>query len=291
MAKANLFIVGAMKAGTTTLTGLLANHPEVYAPPVKEPNYFVEELPKNLYEPSRFFSEEQYFKKEFPKSVHIAHLSEAAHYEKLFSLATTEKYFLDASTVYLHAPNAAANIQAYNSGAKIIIITREPLARAFSHYKMDKGLGRTTQRFENIIQDEIATYNKGALPWNSYLGMSFYKEAINQYQQLFKSVLILDFDIFIENKEHTLQDLASFLELDLVHKIEVMHKNKTRKLRFQKLFYLLKKLGLKDYFSKILPQSTRQKLFGMMSSESIEIMQLSSETREKLDKIFRHESP
>ena len=40
----NFFIVGAMKAGTTTLADALAAHPSVFIPPIKEPTYFASDL-------------------------------------------------------------------------------------------------------------------------------------------------------------------------------------------------------------------------------------------------------
>jgi Sulfotransferase family len=40
----NFFIVGAPKAGTTSLYYYLGQHPDVYMSPVKEPNYFAEEI-------------------------------------------------------------------------------------------------------------------------------------------------------------------------------------------------------------------------------------------------------
>ncbi|MBZ0326149.1 MAG: sulfotransferase, partial [Altibacter sp.] len=43
--KANLFIVGAMRAGTTSFVELLSKHPQIYVSPIKEPNYFVDRLP------------------------------------------------------------------------------------------------------------------------------------------------------------------------------------------------------------------------------------------------------
>jgi hypothetical protein len=40
--KPNLFIIGAMKSGTTFLWSLLASHPSIYLCRPKEPSYFVE---------------------------------------------------------------------------------------------------------------------------------------------------------------------------------------------------------------------------------------------------------
>ena len=36
----NFFIVGAPKAGTTSLYEYLKGHPEIYMSPIKEPDYF-----------------------------------------------------------------------------------------------------------------------------------------------------------------------------------------------------------------------------------------------------------
>ena len=56
----NLFVVGAMKAGTTSLIEILSNHSEIYVPPIKEPHFFVDTLPKSLYEPSQVYDEIEY---------------------------------------------------------------------------------------------------------------------------------------------------------------------------------------------------------------------------------------
>ena len=65
--KANLFLVGAMKAGTPRLCEIMQQHRAIYVSPIKEPHFFVDTLPEILYEPSPFFSLERYFRKEFPK--------------------------------------------------------------------------------------------------------------------------------------------------------------------------------------------------------------------------------
>ena len=140
--QANLFLVGAMKAGTTLLMDLLSQHPEIYVSPIKEPNFFVEEVPEELYDPSRFFSLEKYFKKDFPNPLHIANVNTLQDYRKLFSISTHEKYRLEGSTMYLHAPNTPQRICQYNNDATIIIIKRDPLDRAYSHYNMLTGLSR-----------------------------------------------------------------------------------------------------------------------------------------------------
>ena len=59
----NFFIVGAPKAGTTSMYSYLAQHPDVYLCPVKEPNHFsVKSIKKQglYYQPSLIESEQEY---------------------------------------------------------------------------------------------------------------------------------------------------------------------------------------------------------------------------------------
>ena len=88
--KTNLFVVGAMKAGTTSFIDLLSQHPEIYAPPVKEPHYFVDQLPLSLYDPGRFFNLNDYLEKEFPKPLHITKIETSGQYKKIYAHCGTE---------------------------------------------------------------------------------------------------------------------------------------------------------------------------------------------------------
>ncbi|MDC8000249.1 sulfotransferase [Aequorivita todarodis] len=289
--KANLFVVGAMKAGTTFFTEILSQHPQIYLSPIKEPHYFINSLPKNLYEPSRFFSLENYLANDFPAPLHIAKVEKLDQYQKLFSLASeAHLYRAEASTAYLHAPESAGLIHEYNPNAKIIILLREPLKRAFSHYNMDKGLGRVKMEFETLVKDEIVKYNNGALPWNSYLGMSFYNNAINRYQSFFEDVLVVNFEDLTKNKTGTLNVISKFLNINEFTAANVERTNETKQLRFQKVFYILKQLGLKDYFSKIFSQNFRQRLFRLVSSNTKSELNISEQTQNDLTTIFNNES-
>ncbi|MBL4663864.1 MAG: sulfotransferase [Flavobacteriaceae bacterium] len=288
--KTNLFVVGAMKAGTTSFIDLLSQHSEIYSPPVKEPHYFVNKLPLSLYEPGRFFSLDAYLETEFPKPLHITKLETASQYEKIYSQCRDELYRLDASTAYLHAEEAAALIHEYNPNAKIIILLRDPLKRAFSHFKMDIGKGRVKVSFEELIKNEIEQYKNGQLPWYSYLGMSFYMNPINRYKKLFSDVQVVQFHNLIGNQDRTLSEIAGFLSINDFTNVTVEHKNIARKPLFPKLFFLLKRLGVKDYFSKLFSSTFKQWLAKKTSSNSNFEMELSDDTRRALEQIFNKES-
>lgn len=288
--KANLFMVGAMKAGTTSFMDVISQHPQIYVSPIKEPNFFISELPEDLYDPSRFFSIDRYFQNDFPNPLHIAHVKNAEDYDRLFILQKGEKYISEGSTMYLHAPQTAQRIHAYNPNAKIIIITRDPLNRSFSQYRMLVGLSKETKSFQDVMSKEITQYKNGDLAWHSSLGMSFYGKAINQYKELFQEVCIISFEDLVNHSEETLQKIVSFLKIDDFKDLRSKDINPTRSLRFKWLFFLLKKIGLKDYFSAIFGRAFKQKVFQWASKSESEPMNLSEATRQKLDEIFKKES-
>ncbi len=283
--KTNLFVIGAMKAGTTSFIEMLTTHQDIYVPPIKEPHFFIDKLPKWIYEPSRFFSLNKYFAQEFPKPLHITKIKTKQQYQQLFSLHQNQKYALDASTCYLSAPESCELIHRYNPEAKIIVLTRNPLDRAFSHFTMNVGLGREPRSFDKAITEEITAYKKQQLPWYSYINMSLYDTPINRYKNHFNHVLVLNFEELYSRKEETLRKVSEFLKVDDFPSIKTVHKNKSRQIKFQKLFYLLKKLGLKDYFSMLFSQSMRQKIFHVVSTEKKDSPVLQPETQSGWDAI------
>lgn len=290
--KANLFIVGAMRAGTTSFVELLSKHPQIYVSPIKEPNYFVDRLPLTLYEPSRFFNLNRYLNSKFPDPLHIAKIETLAQYEQLFSLATHEVYRVDASTAYLHAPEAAANIATYNSEAKVIVILRDPLQRAYSHYRMDLALGRIHRSFDAIMRSEIAQYRSNELRFGSYLGMSCYAAHLKRFESLFgEQLLVLELRNLVNTTDIEMTRISNFLGISAFVNPILQKMNKTKTIRFQKLLYLLKQLGFKDYFSKYFRKNFRQQTFKKISKDRVSDMKLSEGTLLDLKGIFEKESP
>lgn len=289
--KVNVFVVGAMRAGTTFFMQLLSKHPEIYVSPVKEPHYFVDNLPASLFESLPFLNIDRYFEKEFPKPLHRAQIKNAKDYAKLFSLGQNSMYRVEGSISYLHATEAALNIYQYNPDAKIVILLRDPLERAFSHYKMDLGLLRQNRSFESLIKTQIADYRKGSLNWSSVLGMSFYDKPIKRFHDHFgDNVLCLSSEALFRDTAKTLLKVSDFLGTAKFDDIELKPVNSSKRIRLRKLFYVMNKLGLKRFFSFVLPSDLKQKWFNSISTRPDEDMQLSKKTLEQLQKIFREES-
>ena len=75
------------------------------------------------------------------------------NYLKHFINSENYKVVGEASVSYLFYQNVAEKIYKFNNEAKILIILRDPVMRAFSHYLMDYRLGYTKSDFSSIIRD------------------------------------------------------------------------------------------------------------------------------------------
>lgn len=115
--KVDIIIAGTQKCGTTALFTFLSSHPKVIGSNKKEINYF--NFDSNYEKGESFYH--SFFK---PKSA----LTRLRGYR-----------YIESTPAYASAMNAeknAARIKSYNPKAKIIIMVRNPIMRAFSAWKM-----------------------------------------------------------------------------------------------------------------------------------------------------------
>lgn len=144
-------LIGAQKAGTTSLAYLLSQHPDICIARTKESHFFTTYLYKGL----------DWYKSNF------------ANYENSICL--------DASTTYAMAPLSENNskrkkghlegvpqrIQAISPHAKFIYLLREPIARTYSAYWHYFNIGCEGKNFREAIKND-----------------SFYLDVSNYYGQL-----------------------------------------------------------------------------------------------------------
>jgi len=191
----NLFIVGAPKAGTTSLYHYLSQVPEIYMSKVKEPN---------------FFSVKTVGEKHPVKPIR-----DKKKYLHLFAEGKNFKYIGEASPTYLDDPEAALLIHQVSPKSKIIICLREPVERAYSQYLMLQGLGRSNLNFREQLQKELIKNPEINLP-NLRLQAGFYSKWITIYLNIFEKnqVKILIFEEFIQNPKQTIEEILCFLNLN-----------------------------------------------------------------------------
>jgi hypothetical protein len=120
--KPGLFVIGAMKSGTTYLNKLLGAHPEIFMSAPEEPSYFV--APRQLrklwpaaWDDGIWRSEERYLDL-FRGSDHAIHLGEA-------STNYTKRPLVDG---------IPERIYKFNADARFIYLMRDPIERTISHY-------------------------------------------------------------------------------------------------------------------------------------------------------------
>ena len=190
--KVNTFIVGAPKAGTTSLHHYLNQHTDVSMSSVKEPNFFSSKEVESLFYNSKC-------------------IDDSNDYHKLFS-KEQRQIRGEASVSYLFYENVPKRIYDYNSEAKIIIMLREPIERAFSHYLMDCRLGFCSEKLEDIIA------NPQSYPqyFQQYLELGNYYSQIKRYQDIFgkEQLLVIFYEDFKTNTETVMNRVFSFLEIE-----------------------------------------------------------------------------
>jgi len=157
----NFFIVGAQKAGTTTLYEYLKMTNGVYIPSVKE---------------ARFFHDNSKKKFEIPRVI-----TDEVKYLKLFSGVKDEKAIGEASPSYLHDPESAELIHDKVPNAKIIIMLRDPVQRAFSQYLMRKTNGKEKRSFHQVIENYIKVYESGGNNFDKIIYAKQYTDNVKKY--------------------------------------------------------------------------------------------------------------
>ncbi len=111
--KPDLFIVGAPKSGTTSMYEYLADHPEIYMSPNKEPMYFCPDIVNPQRDPLHFADDE-------------------SRYLDLYAGARSEKRRGEATTRYLVSRRAPALIRDFQANAFIVVMLRNPIDMVYA---------------------------------------------------------------------------------------------------------------------------------------------------------------
>ena len=195
----NFLIVGAAKSGTSSLYEYLAQHPDIYLCPVKEPCYFSDG------NPSLVRTDQEY--------------------EALFDGRTSEKAVGEASASYLHDPEAPGKIKALLDGVKIIIILRNPVNRAYSQWgQIFYQLGYEKLSFENALEAEADRISQGKFGETSpfyygfyrYFHAGLYHEQVKRYIDTFdrERVQVHIFEEFIKDPIKSCKEIFMFIGVD-----------------------------------------------------------------------------
>jgi len=202
----DFIIVGAQKAGTTSLHAYLMKHPQVKPPVTKEVHYF----------DTHYHRGDAWYRSFFPSLSHDA--ADGAP-----RMITGE-----ASPYYFYHPAVPARVASTVPTAKLIALLREPVSRAYSHYQMEHRKGLEDLSFEEAIEAEAERldgeddrllrderYKSRAHRHHSYLSRGIYADQILRWRSVFPvdQMLILKAEDLRTATDATLDRVLDFLDL------------------------------------------------------------------------------
>lgn len=181
----DFIIIGAQRCGTTSLYKYLCQHPEIHPSYPKEIHYFSNYYRKGI----------NWYRSHFPLKRSIPKINRDG----------TGKYITgEATPYYLFHPLAPLRASITIPHAKIIVLLRDPIERAYSHFYHEVNMGVETLNFENAIREEESRLNnefaklvkdENYRSFNyqhfSYLNRGKYADQIQRWMQHFPSDSIL----------------------------------------------------------------------------------------------------
>lgn len=244
----NFLIVGAAKAGTTSLYYWLKQHPEVFMPAIKEPCFFV----------------------------YGYGISDWERYLALFEPGRGKKAIGDASTAYLVAPESSQWIRKVLGDIKIIILLRNPAQRALSLYSWMVMEGyEWFHTFEQALAKEEKRFRDGSFRWENpeyfwdymYFQSGLYYEQVKRYIDTFSSELvkIYLFEDLIRFPAEVYSDVCNFLEVSTGFRPAFIPQNPSKIPWSITLQYLLRRLERLSWRLPVVFPITRQFVSLMMS--------------------------
>ncbi len=260
----NLFVVGAMKAGTTTLYRYLSGHPGVFMSPIKEPNHFSGEALVQRAAPlfrSATAGLDAYLDGPMDQERHMAYVSDRARYLRLFRDAGTRPWRGEASPGYLFSPDAPAAVRQASPGARVVMMLREPVERAVSHYRMDLGGGVVRTSFAQAVAQDRRAEGMGYPTDSLYLAMGMYARQVRGWMEAFPAdqVRVYLFDDLRSDPEGVTDDLAAFLGVDAAgFRRGAEHENRALAPRWTAVNWMLHHSGLKTLVRLVAPASVLQ---------------------------------
>lgn len=199
ISKPNFLIVGAARAGTTSLYEYLKLHPEIFMSQIKEPQYFVQGF--GLF--NRFND-----------------------YLELFRMAKGKKAIGEASTAYLFTVESPMWIRSMLGDIKIIIMLRNPAKRALSHYNymVQQGFEDAATFEEALAKEPIRCQDPNFRAHNLagdftgylYFAIGSYYVQVKRYLDTFSQdrIAIYLFEDFVRNPLLIYRKILTFLDVD-----------------------------------------------------------------------------
>jgi sulfotransferase family protein len=270
----DFFLVGAAKAGTTSLYHYLRQHPEIYMSPVKEPRYFAlagHALDFTGPGDGRLFATTK---------------TALEDYRRLFADRGAEKVAGEASVLYLPHPDAAGAIASALPDARIVAVLRNPVERAYSGYLYRVRDGGEVGSFEEALAAEAERRAAGWYPGWFHRDHGFYFRHLSRYYERFpaEQIRVFLYEDFVRDPHELLRELFRFLGVEDAFRADVSVRwnpsGRPRSLNVQRV--LTWHHPVKQALKRVVPENRVHRVIQRLQARNLERPPIRPETRAEL---------
>jgi len=194
--RVQFLIAGTQKGGTSALDAYLRDHPGIAMASRKEVHFFDDD--------ARFVR---------------GRTPDYAGYERFFADAPAHAVAGEATPVYMYWHAAPARIHAYNPAMKLIVVLRNPITRAYSHWNMEHTRGADRLSFWRALQMERLRC-RTAWPAQhrvySYVDRGFYSQQLIRVWQTIPraQTLVIRHERLKADPQAVLDEVCAFLGVE-----------------------------------------------------------------------------
>lgn len=270
----NTIIIGAQKAGTTSLYDWLSQHPDVYGE-------------KSM--------------KDFPFFVNNEFYSKGLEwFQKSFSEYKNEKIILHGHVNYIYFSELASQRihEDLGQNTKIIVILRNPIDRAYSAFWHQKKVGyEHIDTFETALSAErerLHSTNFRTLAELTYIDHGYYSKQLPDYFNMFNkdNIKIILFEDLVKNKSLVVKSIFNFLEIDDCFVPQFTKKNESGIPRIKFIQKILSTRFLPKVLVDFIPVNLRiqiKKTLKNLNTTKKKYFPMMEETKLYLNKIYSNE--
>jgi hypothetical protein len=209
--KVSFLVAGTQKGGTSALDNYMRQHPQLKMAKNKEVHFF---------DCDKLFSQSQ-----VDYTIYHSNFNS-------YGIASLPLYG-EVTPIYMYWYRVPERVWNYNKKIKWILILRNPIERAFSHWNMERDRGREKLSFFDAIREE-RNRSRETLPYQdrkfSYVDRGFYVEQIRRIWHYFsvEQTLILKTEELRNDSQYVLKKITEFLEIDsyVLSEFKVVHARK-----------------------------------------------------------------
>lgn len=192
--RVDFVIGGAQKGGTTALDAFLREHPQLCMAERKELHFFDDDR--------RFAAGDVDYRP----------------YEASFAPGRSQRLLGESTPIYMYWRAAPQRVHAYNPAMKWILVLRDPVARAYSHWNMERQRGAEALSFADAVAAEPARCAGGQHRVHGYVDRGRYVEQLRRIWRHFprEQVLVLENEDLRARPQEALARCYDFLGVDRV---------------------------------------------------------------------------